>query len=90
MNPALYEELTFPWKRKRAEIIFEYNIHGKMVLNFDQTPVGFTSPHKTTHTDKGSESAPITNVDAKLQITAIFYISLFVKLTCVRLSNRCH
>ena len=61
-----------------------------MILKFDQTPAGFTSQHKTTCADKGSESAPITNVDAKRQITSIFCISLSAQLACGRLSNRYH
>ena len=62
---ALYEELTFSWKEKIAQIVLEHNIPEKMILNFYQTPVGFTSPNKTTYADKESESVPITNVDDK-------------------------
>ena len=48
MNPALYEELIFSWKRKKVEIVLEHNIHEKMILNFDQTPVGFTSQNHSS------------------------------------------
>ena len=34
MGPALYEELTFSWKRKIRQIVLEHNIHLKMILNF--------------------------------------------------------
>ena len=63
MNPVLYEEMTFSWKRKIGKIVLEHTIHEKTVLNFDHTQVWFTSPNKTTYTDKRSESVPITNVD---------------------------
>lgn len=46
MNPALNEKLTFLWPRKMAHFIFEHNILDKMISNFDQSPVGFTSPSK--------------------------------------------
>ena len=38
-----------------------------MLLSFDQTPVGLTSPNKTTYNDKQTESAPITNVNDEHQ-----------------------
>ena len=41
-----------------------------MILNFDQTPLGFTAPRKSTFTGKGVHSVPIANVDDKYQITA--------------------
>ena len=47
-----------------------------MILNFDQTPVEFTLPNKTTYIEKGSESVPITNVADKRQFTATFCVSL--------------
>ena len=50
MNPALYEELTFSWKRKIANVLFEHSIHDDMILNFDQAPLGFTAPNKATFT----------------------------------------
>ena len=43
-----------------------------MILNFYQTPVGFTSTITTANTNDRSESKPITNVDDKRQISAIF------------------
>ena len=45
MNPALYKELTFSWKRKIVQIVLEHNSYEKLVLNFDQTSFGFTSPN---------------------------------------------
>ena len=35
MNPALYDELTFTWKKKIAEKVFEHKIHNDLILNFD-------------------------------------------------------
>ena len=37
-----------------------------MILNFDQTPLEFTSPNKITYIDKGSEPVPITNIGDRL------------------------
>ena len=70
-NPALYEELTFSWKRKIANAFFEH----KMILNFDQTVLGFTAPNKSTFTGKGVHSVPIANVDDKRQIVATFCVN---------------
>ena len=47
-----------------------------MVLNFDQTPVGFASPDKSTFSVKGAEIVPIVNADDKRQITGTFEVSL--------------
>ena len=66
MNPALYEELIFSWKRKIVNIIFEHRIHNNMILNFDETSFGFTLP------DQGSQSISIANVDDKRQINGTF------------------
>ena len=43
MNPALYEESTFSWKIKMANATFKHNIQKEMILNFDQTVLGFTA-----------------------------------------------
>lgn len=40
-------------------------VHEKNDVKLDQTPVGFTSPNKTTCSDKASESVPITIVEDK-------------------------
>ena len=47
-----------------------------MILNFDQTPLGFTAPRKSTFTGKGVHSVPIANVDDKRQITATFCLNI--------------
>ena len=52
MNPALYEEWTFSWKRKIANAIFENKIQKEMTLKFDQTALGFTALIKSTITGK--------------------------------------
>ena len=64
-----------------------------MILNLDQTPVGFTSPKKTTYSDRGSGSEPITNVDNKLRITFTLSLSLEVlpiQLIYGGLTDKCH
>ena len=37
MNLDFYEELTFSWKRRIAQIVFEHDVHKNMNLYFDQT-----------------------------------------------------
>ena len=76
MNPALYEELTFTWKRKIANAVVEHSILKELILNFDQTPLGFTAPNKSTFTHKGVHSVPVANVDDKRRITATFFASV--------------
>ena len=76
MNPALYDELAFTWKKKIAEKVFEYKIHNDLILNFDQTPLGFTCPAKTTFTEKNPETVPIGNLDDKRQIAGTFVVNL--------------
>ena len=65
MNPALYEELKFSWKRKIANAIFEQKTQKEMIWNFDQTALGFTAPNRSTFTGKGVHSVPSANVDDK-------------------------
>ena len=72
MNSALYEELTFSCKRKITNTIFEHRIQKEMILNFDQTALGFTALNKSTFTGKGLHSVPIANIEDKRQITATF------------------
>ena len=76
MNPALYDELAFTWKKKIAEKVFEHKIHNDLILSFDQTPLGFTCPAKTTFTEKNAETVPIGNLDDKRQITGTFVVNL--------------
>lgn len=51
--PVLNQKLTFQGKRKRAQIIFDYNNHVKIVLNFDYTPVTYTSLNKMNYFNTG-------------------------------------
>ena len=76
MNPALYDALAFTWKKKIAEKNFEHKIHNDLILNFDQTALGFTSPAKTTFTEKNAETVPIANLDDKRQITGTLVSNL--------------
>ena len=47
MNPALFKELKFSWKRKIENAIFEQKIQKEMTLNFVQTALGFTAVNKS-------------------------------------------
>ena len=95
MNPALYKELTFSWKRKIANAIFVYKIQKEMILTFDQTVLGFTALNKSTFTGKGVHSIPIANVDDKRQITATFCVNIVgdflpVQLIYGGVTDKCH
>ena len=95
MNPALYEELSFSWKRKIANTIFEHHIHNNMILNFDQTTLGFTAPNKATFTERGAHSVPIANVDDKREITGTFCVNISgeflpIQLIYTGVTDRCH
>ena len=57
VNLALYEELTFTWKTKISNAIFEYSIPKEMLWNFDQPPLGFTAPNKATSTKNSVHNA---------------------------------
>ena len=81
MNPVLYEGLTLSWKRKIANAIFEHKIQKEMILNFDQTALGFTAPNKSIFTGKGvilypSQMLPINvrlQLLSALTLLLIFY-----------------
>ena len=66
-----------------------------MILNFDQTVLGFTAPNKSTFTGKGVHSVPIANVDHKRQITASFCVNIVgdflpVQLIYRGITDKCH
>ena len=95
MNPALYDELCFTWKRNIAEIVLEHKIDKSLILNFDQTPLGYTSPAKVTFTEFRASSVPIANLDDKRQITGTFTVSLNGEFLPIQLiyagtTDNCH
>ena len=55
-----------------VEIVFEHKIDRRLILNFDETPLGFTSPSKLTIAEKNSKSVPVSSIDNKRQITGTF------------------
>ena len=66
-----------------------------MILNFDQTALGFTAPNKSTFPGKGVHSVPIANVDNKRQITATFCVNIVgdflpVQLLYGGVTDKCH
>ena len=95
MNSAFYKELTFTCNRKNANAIFKHSIHNGMILNFDQTLLGFTSPNKATFAKKGARSVPIVNVDDKRQTTGTYSVNISgdflpVQLIYSGVTDRCH
>ena len=95
MNPSLYEELCFTWKKKIAELVFENKMYRSLILNFDQTPLGFTSPSKVTFTEKNSQNVPVANIDDKRTITGTFTVSLDGQFLPIQLiytgkTDKCH
>ena len=66
-----------------------------MILNFDQTALGFTAPNKSTFPGKGVHPVPIANVDNKRQITATFCVNIVgdflpVQLLYGGVTDKCH
>ena len=59
MNPALYDELSFSWKKDIANLILQHNIPEERILNLDQTPPGFTSASKVTFAPMGAKKVPV-------------------------------
>ena len=54
MNPALYDELPFSWKKDIANLILQHNIPEELILNLDQHPTGVYS-----------KKVPMSNIDDK-------------------------
>lgn len=71
MNPALHDEIVFTCKEKIPEAVFEHKIPSNLILNFDQTFLGFTNPSK-----RNSRNVPIANSDDKRETTGMFTINL--------------
>ena len=95
INPALYDESAFSWKKKITEKVFEYKIHNDLILNFDQISLGFTCPAKTTFTEKNAEIVPTGNLDDKRQITDTFVVNLSGEFLTIQLiytgkTDLCH
>ena len=51
-------------------------MHRSLILNFDQTPLGFTSPSKVTFMEINSQNVPIAKIDDKRTIIGTFTVSL--------------
>ena len=70
INPTLYEDLTFTWKRKISSAISERSIYKEMSLNFNLMPLGYTEPDKATF---GKKDAPSLS---KCQIVGTFCVKI--------------
>ena len=77
MNLAPYDELVFTWKKKITETVFEHKIPSDLILNFDQTSLGFAIPLIENYIYKKElPKFPIANSDDKRQITGAFTVNL--------------
>ena len=74
MNPALYDELSFSWRKDIDNLILQHNFPEEFTLNLDQTPMGFTSVSKVPFASMGSKKVPISNINGKPQITGTFTV----------------
>ena len=75
--------------------LFEHCIYNEMILNFDQTVLGFKAPNRTTFTEKCAQSVLTANVDYKHQITGTCCINISCEFLPVQLiysgvTERCH
>ena len=68
--------ISFHLEKKIAEKVFKHKIYNDLILNFDQTPLGFTCRAKTTFTEENAETVPTGNLDDKRQITGTFVVKL--------------
>ena len=61
MKPALYEELTFSWKKDIVNLVLQHNILEVevLILNLDQTPLALASAFKVTMASTGSHTLSI-------------------------------
>ena len=48
MNPTLYKELTFSWKKDIANLVLQYNIPEELILNLEETSLSLLSPSIVT------------------------------------------
>lgn len=56
MNPALYEELSFTWKKNIATLVLDHQIPEELIFNLDQTPLAYVSASKTTMAPRGANT----------------------------------
>ena len=75
MNPALYDELAFTWKKKIAEKVFEHKIHNDLILNLIKHLSVLLALQKPHSLRKNAETVPIGNLDDKRQITGTFAVN---------------
>ena len=81
--------------RQKLLLLFSNSIRNEMILNFDQTPLGFTAPNKTTFVEKGAQSVRIGNIDDKYQMTDNFCVSISCEFLLIQriyfdVTYRCH
>ena len=68
-------EEKFTFQRAISTAVLENDIPRDLIINLDQTPLGYVSPGKYTFCMRGSENVPIKGMDDKRQITATFAVS---------------
>lgn len=56
MNPALYEELSFTWKKNIATLVLDHKIPDDLIFNLDQTPLAYVCASKTTMAPRGAST----------------------------------
>ena len=68
-------EEKFTLQRAISTAFLENDTPRDLIINLDQTPLGYVSPGKYTFCMRGSENVPIKGMDDKRQITATFAVS---------------
>ena len=56
MNPALYENLTFSWKKDIANLVLQHNIPEELISDLDQTPLALVSSSRVNMATTGSHT----------------------------------
>ena len=68
-------EEKFTFQRAISTAVLENDTPRDLIINLDQTLLGYLSPGKFTFCMRRSENVPIKGVDDKRQITATFAVS---------------
>ena len=68
-------EEKFTFQRAISTAVLENDTPRDLIIDLDQTPLGYVSPGKYTFCMRGSENVPIKVMDGKRQITATFAVS---------------
>ena len=62
MNSALYDELSFSWKKDIASLILQHDIPEELIFNLDQTPLALVAAPKSTLAPRCSHKVMFSSI----------------------------